>query len=147
MLDTRKDGIKFQNSSLRDLSAKYETLSHDYNSKQQVLAQRAIEIVASYVPVIEELNSLLAEVDVLLSFAHVSVNAPTPYVRPEITAAGVGDIILEAARHPCMEALDGIQFIANDVTLKRGSSQFMIITGPNMGGKSTYIRMIGVVAL
>jgi DNA mismatch repair protein MSH2 len=76
------------------------------------------------------------------SFAHVSVNAPIPYVKPTMHARGQGDTVLLEARHPSLEVQDDVTFIPNDVILKRGESEFLIITGPNMGGKSTYIRMV-----
>ncbi len=96
---------------------------------------------------IEKLAGVLAHLDVIVSFAHVSVHAPTAYVRPKMHPRGSGDTVLKEARHPCMEMQDDISFITNDVALKRGVSEFIIITGPNMGGKSTYIRQIGVIAL
>lgn len=103
--------------------------------------------LASYCPVVERLAGVLAHLDVIVSFAHVSVHAPTSYVRPKIHPRGTGNTILKEARHPCMEMQDDISFITNDVSLVRGTSEFLIITGPNMGGKSTYIRQIGVIAL
>ena len=56
--------------------------------------------------------------------------------------SGHGDLLFVEARHPCLEAQDDIAFIANDVELKRGSHELSIISGPNMGGKSTYIRQV-----
>jgi DNA mismatch repair ATPase MutS len=70
------------------------------------------------------------------------VNAPIPYVKPTMQERGQGDAVLIEARHPSLEVQDDVTFIPNDVILKRGESEFLIITGPNMGGKSTYIRMV-----
>lgn len=54
------------------------------------------------------------------SFAHASVMAPTPYVRPTMFPLGQGNVALEDARHPCLEVQDYVTFIPNDVNLTRG---------------------------
>jgi DNA mismatch repair protein MSH2 len=56
-------------------------------------------------------------------------------------------LTLRKARHPCVELMDQVDFIANDYDLQPGASSFQIITGPNMGGKSTYIRGLGSIVL
>ena len=144
---TQKNGVYFTTSAMTSMRREHDQLSQNYNRTQAGLVSEVVSVAASYCPVLEKLAGVLSHLDVIVSFAHVSVNAPEPYVRPKIHPRGEGDTILKEARHPCMEMQDGISFITNDVSLVRGTSEFLIITGPNMGGKSTYIRQIGVIAL
>jgi DNA mismatch repair protein MSH2 len=105
-----------------------------------------IDTAGTFVPVIADCHTVLAELDVLLTFAHVSTAAPEPYVRP--TLVPVEDprqrIVLRGCRHPCVERMEGVSFIKNDIELVRGEAALQVVTGPNMGGKSTYIRSAGV---
>ncbi|PYH80019.1 hypothetical protein BO82DRAFT_375896 [Aspergillus uvarum CBS 121591] len=132
---TQKNGVYFTTSTMQALRREHDQLSE------------VVNVAASYCPVLEQLGGVLAHLDVVVSFAHAAVHAPTPYVRPKMHPRGTGNTILKEARHPCMEMQDDISFITNDVSLIRDESSFLIITGPNMGGKSTYIRQIGVIAL
>ena len=144
---TQKNGVYFTTSAMQNLRREHDQLSENYNRTQSGLVSEVVGVAASYCPVFEKLAAVLSHLDVIVSFAHVSVHAPTSYVRPTLHLRGEGDVVLKEARHPCMEMQDDVQFITNDVSLVRGSSEFLIITGPNMGGKSTYIRQIGVIAL
>jgi DNA mismatch repair protein MSH2 len=144
---TQKNGVYFTTKKLQAMRREFDQLSQNYNRTQSSLVNEVVAVAASYSPVIEKLASVLAHLDVIVSFAHCSVHAPTLYVRPKIHDRGEGQTILKEARHPCLEMQDDVQFITNDVELNRESSSFLIITGPNMGGKSTYIREIGVIAL
>ncbi|OTB01967.1 hypothetical protein M426DRAFT_13959 [Hypoxylon sp. CI-4A] len=144
---TQKNGVYFTTRTLQSYRREFDQLSQTYDRTQSGLVNEVVSVAASYCPVLEQLAGVLAHLDVIVSFAHCSVHAPTSYVRPTIHPRGKGSTILKEARHPCMEMQDDIQFITNDVDLRRGESSFLIITGPNMGGKSTYIRQIGVIAL
>ena len=144
---TQKNGVYFTTSVMQSLRREHDQLSSNYNRTQTGLVTEVVNVAASYCPVLERLAGVLAHLDVIVSFAHASVHAPTPYIRPRVHPRGTGSTILKEARHPCMELQDDISFITNDVALIRDESSFLIITGPNMGGKSTYIRQIGVIAL
>ncbi|XP_020097414.1 DNA mismatch repair protein MSH2 [Ananas comosus] len=144
VLETRKDGVKFTNSKLKKLGDQYQKILSEYTSCQKGIVARVVDTSATFSEVFEALAGVLSELDVLLSFADLATSCPIPYVRPDITPSDEGDIILEGSRHPCVEAQDGVNFIPNDCTLVRGKSWFQIITGPNMGGKSTFIRQVGV---
>ncbi|KAJ0789903.1 putative DNA mismatch repair protein MutS, core [Helianthus annuus] len=144
ILETRKDGIKFTNTKLKKLGDQYQKVLEEYKSCQKELVARVVNTASTFSEVFDDLAKLLSELDVLLSFADLAASSPTPYTRPDITPSDMGDIILEGSRHPCVEAQDWVNFIPNDCKLVRGESWFQIITGPNMGGKSTFIRQIGV---
>ncbi|PKU65497.1 DNA mismatch repair protein MSH2 isoform X1 [Dendrobium catenatum] len=144
VLETRKDGVKFTNTKLKKLGDQYQKILNEYTSRQKDLVLRVVDTSATFSMIFEDSARLLSELDVLLSFADLTVSSPVPYVRPEITGSDEGDIILEGCRHPCVEAQDGVNFIPNDCNLVRGKSWLQIITGPNMGGKSTFIRQVGV---
>lgn len=100
--------------------------------------------LASHVGRLQKLAEQVAELDVLHSFAKVS--AEGQYVRPEVHAGD--EMIVVAGRHPVVEALSRDQeFIANDVNLNHDSRQVYLITGPNMAGKSTYMRQVALITI
>lgn len=87
----------------------------------------------------------LARIDVLCAFAHTAHKHQ--YCRPSIKEDG--DLVLKNARHPVVERFlpKGERFVPNDMTLRRSSAELLIITGPNMAGKSTIIRQTAIIAL
>ena len=117
---TQKNGVYFTTQRLQSMRREFDQLSENYNRTQSSLVNEVVSVAASYCPVLEQLAGVLAHLDVVVSFAHCSVHAPTSYIRPKMHPRGEGDIILKEARHPCMEVQDDIQFITNDVALNRG---------------------------
>ncbi|KAF8630234.1 hypothetical protein AX15_003036 [Amanita polypyramis BW_CC] len=146
-LGTNKSGVFFTTKRLKSLAEEFKELSQSYTRTQAGLVKEVVNIAATYTPVLESLDCVIADLDVILSFAHVSANAPEPYVKPQVHDKGYGSLMLKDARHPCLEVQEEIHFIPNDVEMVKGKSELQLITGPNMGGKSTYIRQAGVIAL
>jgi DNA mismatch repair protein MutS len=88
----------------------------------------------------------IAKLDVLASFAKLA--ADRNYVRPEFN--GTGEVLIIGGRHPVIEELlkqKGERFVPNDLCFEAGRQQLLLITGPNMGGKSTYLRQTALIVL
>jgi DNA mismatch repair protein MutS len=88
----------------------------------------------------------IAKLDVLASFAKLA--ADRNYVRPEFNATG--ELLVIGGRHPVIEELlkqKGERFVPNDLCFEPGRQQLLLITGPNMGGKSTYLRQTALLVL
>ena len=90
--------------------------------------------------------SAIAQLDVLTSFAKLA--AERGYCRPEFSATG--ELLIVDGRHPVIEELlrqRGERFVPNDLYLESQRQQLLLITGPNMGGKSTYLRQAALIVL
>ncbi|KZT68906.1 DNA mismatch repair protein [Daedalea quercina L-15889] len=146
-LGVTKSGNFFTTKALKELANEYQETTEQYQKTQSGLVKEVVNIASTYAPVLESWNNVLAHLDVVVSFAHVAVNAPEAYVKPSMQEKGAGSMVLRDARHPCLEVQDDMSFIPNDIEMIKNESEFQIITGPNMGGKSTYIRQAGVIAL
>ncbi len=96
---------------------------------------------------LQKLSQVIAKIDVLLNFAYVAQDLD--YVKPEIFEMGENDgiIKIEKGRHPIVESLSSEEFISNDTELSLTKGGMCILTGPNMSGKSTYIRQVATIVL
>ena len=107
--------------------------------------QKLRDEVAGYVKPIQTNCFLIADLDCHLSLAAAAVE--NNYIRPAVNNSGSLEII--GGRHPVVEKNlpHGEDFISNDTTMKAGKEHMWIITGPNMSGKSTFLRQTGLIVL
>lgn len=137
MLNVLKGGIKFTTSNFKKTFAKYQEILEEYERSQKEIQNKIIDVVLSYSSLIEDTSEIISQIDILLSFAKLSNSSKNPFSRPKF-----GDKIkLKDSRHPILEEM--IDFIPNDIELNR-EKRFCVITGANMGGKSTFIRQVAL---
>ena len=96
-----------------------------------------------YIPELQRTAKVISEIDVLSSFALVSEKYN--YIRPIITTGN--EIKVLNSRHPVVErVLKGEEYVPNDIVMDN-NTDILLITGPNMAGKSTYMRQLGIIAI
>ncbi len=139
---TLKNAERFITPELKEfedkvLSAKSRSLAREkalYDELLDTLAQTLGKQIAS--------AAAIAELDVLCNFAERA--STLQYCRPEITESA--ELVIEGGRHPVVERVSEEAFVANDIALDE-QHKMLIITGPNMGGKSTYMRQTALIVL
>jgi DNA mismatch repair protein MutS len=107
------------------------------------LFQRVCHQVATFGERILALANSLAHIDVFSSLAEVAVRYH--YVRPELTLGS--EISIKQGRHPVVERSLSDCFVPNDTFLSNDDTQLIVLTGPNMSGKSTYLRQVALIVL
>ncbi|MCX4256017.1 MAG: DNA mismatch repair protein MutS [Oscillospiraceae bacterium] len=121
------------------LGANEKVLSLEYDIFCEVR-----DFVATQLIKVQETASAIAQLDVLCSFAYTSLK--NEYAKPDIAIDGIIDI--KDGRHPVVELmLTDEMYVPNDTYLDTGNSRMSIITGPNMSGKSTYMRQTALICL
>jgi DNA mismatch repair protein MutS len=138
---TTVGGERYVTEELKAYEEKVLTAEEKRVALEQRLFEELRALVVSRARALKAAADAVATLDALVSFARVS--AENGYVRPQVDTSSV--IELEGGRHPVVEkALGGEAFIPNDVRLDRDDAQVLIITGPNMAGKSTVMRQVAL---
>lgn len=140
---TLTSGERYVTPELKELELAISTAQ----SRQERIEQRLYEALCDRVAArIEELLAAahaIAEIDVLCALAHCA--AERGYVRPSFVDESA--IAIEDGRHPVVEGILRATFVPNDLHLRSAENRFILLTGPNMGGKSTYLRQAGLLVI
>ncbi|HRU46887.1 MAG TPA: DNA mismatch repair protein MutS, partial [Candidatus Marinimicrobia bacterium] len=136
---------RFVTPELKEYEEKLLNAEERINQIEFELFQDLRTKILQFIEAIQKNAGALAQIDVLAGLAELAEK--NRYCRPVINDGTAIDI--KAGRHPVVEHLlpPGEKFIANDLHIDNLSEQILIITGPNMAGKSTYLRQIGLIVL
>ncbi len=136
---------RYMTDELRELEIKITSAREDALNREQVLYKMLIENLKKYMDDFLSAAQAVAELDCLVAFAKVSRDCK--YVRP-IVNDSLDYIKIKEGRHPVVEKiLKGDSFVPNDTFLNTDSDKIMIITGPNMAGKSVYMRQTAIITI
>jgi len=140
---TLSTGERFITPELREKEAAILGAEEKLHKEEYRLFCEVRDFLWSYIRRIQKTARAVAELDVLVSLAEVALE--NGYARPEV--APEGDISIKDGRHPVLEkVLPPGQFVPNDLVLDE-KHRILVITGPNMGGKSTYCRQTALIVL
>lgn len=141
---TLANAERFITDELKELENKLLSAEDSAEILEQDLFLEIKKVLSSKIVDMQKTSDAIAELDVLISFATVA--RENGYVKPEITGFGQEMKIVDG-RHPVVEAVSKQRFIPNSVYMDSDQNRTLIITGPNMAGKSTYMRQIAIISI
>ena len=138
---TLANAERFITPELKEYESKVLSASDKIVQLEYDLFLKLKEVCSSYIKRIQALADKISEIDCLVSFANLALKYN--YVRPTFSANN--EVIIIDGRHPVVENVLGTDYVVNDVIVNRYNT--LLITGPNMSGKSTYMRMLALIAI
>jgi DNA mismatch repair protein MutS len=140
---TLKNSERYITPELKEWESQVLTAGEKARELEYNLFQEVREAISQYTEQLQQVSQAIATLDVLLSFATVSVQQG--YIRPEITETV--ELSIEEGRHPVLDQIMSEEFVPNGVNMDGNENSVLIITGPNMAGKSVYIRQTALLVL
>ncbi len=141
---TLAGGERFTTAELRQLEGEVAAAREAAAARERALFQRLCRRLAAEAAALRALARGLARLDVAAALAEVA--SARGYVRPQLDLGGA--IEIREGRHPMVEAsLPPGRFVPNDLRLRAEREQVLVVTGPNMAGKSTYLRQAALIVL
>ena len=134
---------RFITPDLKELEEKITGAEEKAIAIETRLYEELLEAISRSATKILATAGAVGQVDALCSFA--SIAGRNRYVRASLSDAA--EIVIEDGRHPVIEAIASERFIPNNTEIVRDGNGIQIITGPNMGGKSTYLRQVALIVL
>jgi len=142
---TLKNAERYTTEELKILEDKILQANDRALAREEQLFKAMLEKVVACIDGFLALSHVIAQIDVLVS--HSLVATEYGFVRPEI-GEQFDCIAIQEGRHPVVESLlKGEQFVPNDTLLDTGENRLMLITGPNMAGKSVYMRQVAIITI
>lgn len=139
---TLKTTERYVTPELEAFEAKVLSAGERALAKEKALYEEILDRLIAEIPALQQSSNALAEIDVLTTFAERADNLN--FTPPELTETP--GISIEAGRHPVVERMQETPFVPNDLVLSE-DRRMLIITGPNMGGKSTYMRQTALIVI
>ena len=141
---TLANAERYITDELKQLEEKILSSDDRALALEAAIYERLIDKLLRSINALKKIADAVAKLDVLTSFAEISKR--NNYVRPAIVESGKA-MIIKDGRHPVVELITKEKFIANDTCLDEDENRTLIITGPNMAGKSTYMRQNAIIAI
>jgi DNA mismatch repair protein MutS len=134
---------RFITPELKEHEEKILGAEEKINALEYKIFQETVDETIKYFPQLQRIAEAIATLDVLCGFAFLALESN--YCRPVVDDSGIMEI--KSGRHPVIESFQREKYVANDLLMDHSSTELILLTGPNMSGKSSFLRQVALISL